>query len=68
MRRRDSIEPVVGRDGEFSGTWTFIEKVTQVYIEKVQTPAFNDRNQKHTSDKPPGLVAFPVVPCTLRFY
>ncbi len=62
------MESVIGRDAEFHETWTFTNKVMAVYSDKVQTPAYNDPNQKHTSDNPPGLVAFPQVPCALRFY
>ncbi|HEY0025707.1 MAG TPA: hypothetical protein VGB24_22660 [Longimicrobium sp.] len=64
---QDFMEAVTGRDEEFTSDWTFSDKLTHEYILKVADPAFQDPDQKHTTDNPPGLVAFPVVPCRLRF-
>jgi hypothetical protein len=38
------------------------------YSEMVATPTFDDPNQRHTSNVPPGLVPFPTVPCRPRLY
>lgn len=64
---QDVMESVTGKDDDFGSTWTFSDMLTQVYIARVAEPAYNDPNQKHTTDNPPGLVAFPAVPCALRF-
>jgi hypothetical protein len=64
---QNSMEAVTGRDEEFSATWSFSEKLMQEYNDEVAQPAYQDPNQKHTTDNPPGLVAFPAVPCALRF-
>jgi hypothetical protein len=53
---QNSMEAVTGRAEEFTSDWTFSDKLAQEYILKVADPAFQDPNQKHTADNPPGLV------------
>jgi hypothetical protein len=64
---QDSLERVTAFQGSIPHGLTFNELVDAAFERYVSTPAVSDPNQNHTTGTPPGLVAFPAVPCRPRF-
>lgn len=67
-RAQDALEALVGHASDFNASWSFLHHVEGAFLDHVSSAAYNDPNQRHTTDSPPGLVAFPRVPCAARFF
>ena len=64
-----SMERIVLHRGMLpDSNFTFAHWVEAEFVENVSQPSAADPNQRHTTDIPPGLVAFPPVPCRPRFF